>query len=895
MAVLIADPEQATQAASVPSSPPPSPSTPPAPAPAPADQDFSHLAQAWQGFSDDRRKSLLGKMSSEQKKGLRQVLEKAGSTSPAAASTTPLSDLTTQPTDTAPEGTYMMFGRTGKGEEVGQLQIPYSNVPKAQQQGYTFYGGSAATYAKDKAAEGKTPTLWGKIDERITHALQPEPQRTDKPARSDINNALRAAGRTVYGTPGYVRDVAVAYRDSLRTGNTNELVDLLDPAQLPANLLHQYREDRQTDPRLAVQNLVGSIIGAGTVSALTHGASKVARAVPGVVSKVPSAAGGLVREAAGIRPKTAADLVDTAMKENAEKVEVAEKQNATASEQHLEKTQEALHEQAGRETAHTQAVKAEAEKIRTKEATEAAKRQAEHAEAAQKADAARAAAQHQAETATTDQQKEFFRKKAEHQQQVQQTEAENARLEGEHAQAVAGHGELQTRLNQTDRAAKVGLRALEKNVHDAASAEYADLAPKLASYPADPETMAAVVDDARDSIDPAVGEPPLFTKLAKVLKNKQETTYADLDSFRSAINTTLRKQQVPGSTYHIYRNIMEPVIIDEMDRIASDHGLSAEAAHARASWRTWAESFRDRASPLRKVLKDPEAHGTLKTMRGKQSYLDRLRKFGPEGEALAGQIDQHLTEAQQAKALYSTYGDIKVPAPKPPKLEKVPEFKEEVPEPVEAKPAAATAPPTKPPLELTSGSPEERAAQTVKQPDRPAFPDRPAEVRPEFRKLGPEDLMEANRNQYLQTVKKLREKGIFYGAVLPWLWVAKDLLTMNLPKAALNTIGAAVSSAVTAAGVLKLTDHLEKPEIIEWIARPSAKDIAKLNDLPPEQRRAVADGFRQVTAVAAKKGWKVSPLIGAFIAASNAGTTEEKRKKQPPEPQPEEDLEGALP
>src|SRR6266704_204620 len=79
------------------------------------------------------------------------------------------------------EGLYTMFGKTGKGEEVGQIQVPYSKVPQATSSGFTFYGDSANQYNKDKNAEGKEPTFLGKADERIQKFLTPKENTGDKP------------------------------------------------------------------------------------------------------------------------------------------------------------------------------------------------------------------------------------------------------------------------------------------------------------------------------------------------------------------------------------------------------------------------------------------------------------------------------------------------------------------------------------------------------------------------------------------------------------------------------------------------------------------------------------------------------------------------------------------
>jgi len=833
----------------------------------PASPDYSHLAQAWQSFSDDRRAGLLKKMSPEQKRGLRSVLE-----THLGSSTAPTADLTSNPKG---EGLYRLLPEAQQGytDTSQQILVPFSKVPQAQSSGYHLHFDEEARYQKDFAHQGEGPTVLERFRNYLSTPNAPVQRimpdgRAIKIDTNVLSDKDKAALRTVLGAPGYLKEVLNAAIHG-KEDNNAALMDLIDPGYMPKNLYDSYQSDLKTyGPDVARDRLTGNLLGMGITAAATHGTVRATGALAeGLGEKILSAKG-VIQEVAGVRPRVATELVKKTAEEN--KVEV-------------ERATGAAHEQVGRELGHQQAVRTKAEEIRTKEATEAAKQQAAHQKAVTKTEQANEAERQRVEAETSEAQKEYFRKQAEHQQQVQATEAENARLQAEYQRAVAEQEGLQTRLNETDRGAKVGLTALENRLHEEASAKYEALMPKLKSYEADPENIEAMVNKALDEIDPAVGKPPLLNKL-ETLSADNALNYENLNDFRSAIDSTLRKTQVPGSTYHIYRDIMEPVIIDEMNRIAGEHDLTAEADEARAFFRAYAEAFRDRTSPLRKIVKSPEAHGALNAMRGRQSFLARLRAFGPDGEKLAGQIENAIYDAQQNKAQFTKYGDIRVAAPKAPTLGKIPEFKEEPPEP--ARPEI-TPPPAPSQPQLTAGSPEERAAQQI------APPERVPGTEPELKQVGSEELTEANRNAYKKAVESLRNRGVWVFAGLPWLWVARDLLRFNFSAAGLNSVGAAISSVGAVAGLTMLTDYLERPEIVDFFSSPSEAQIKALGKLSPEQRSLVADGFENVIKVAKDKGIKISPLIAAYAAvnasAGKPGATLTGQQGQQPSQQPRQE------
>lgn len=452
-------------------------------------------------------------------------------------------------------------------------------------------------------------------------------------------------------------------------------------------------------------------------------------------------------------------------------------------------------------------------------------------------------------------QKEYFRKQSEHKAETAKTEAENTRLTGEHKAATEQHSKLQSSLNDSERAAKVELKDVEDRVHTDADQLYKDLKPKLQDEDADPETVSKVVNHGIDNMSTAEAKPPLLEKLEKAAKT-DGLTYGILDDFRSKIGNAMRKGGLSGTTYAIYEKMLEgdpeeeiPGIIDDMGRIAKEKGLSEEADTARASWRSWAEAFRDRASPLRSILKDPEEHGLMGSMRGQQSYLARLRAFGKDGAALADKIEQGLNIAQSSKAKFSPYGTIEVPKPTPPTLGEVKPFAERAPE--YKAPESKPAPKPSQSL-LTSGSAEERAQAKVGKPTT----------------IGTEEMTDANKESMAAKEKRVRtgyapivSTGLFIDAI-------RSAMEGNLGHAAID-VAARGAYEIGKQGFAKL---LRNPNVIETLTRPSAAQIA---EIPPEMR----GNIKLLAEEAQKQGIKVDPRLAALVGATLVGPKTQELQK----------------
>ena len=176
------------------------------------------------------------------------------------------------------EGLYRMLPASNQGfsRTEDEIQVPFSQVQEKLAAGYHLHSDEAPRYEKDRTHQGQGPTLWERTKTGFENWSQPVANPMLTPGLMPIQNTnqLRAAARTVSAAPGYLGDVLAAAKD-VAVGNDPHgqgLLPLLDPLQMPQGLYEQFRRDWTKSPKLAVDNLIGSLIGLGVVGAATHGA-----------------------------------------------------------------------------------------------------------------------------------------------------------------------------------------------------------------------------------------------------------------------------------------------------------------------------------------------------------------------------------------------------------------------------------------------------------------------------------------------------------------------------------------------------------------------------------------------------------------------------------------------
>jgi hypothetical protein len=375
--------------------------------------------------------------------------------------------------------------------------------------------------------------------------------------------------------------------------------------------------------------------------------------------------------------------------------------------------------------------------------------------------------------------------------------------------AETQRSEVASTLTKNERQYKTSLKQISDNAHKSADAEEDALRDKLGKYEADPEHMIDAVAEASSGFETPEAKPPLFSRIETAV-NRKHITYDNLSSLRSEIGKELNKGTLPGNTYHIYRDILEPAISKEMERIASNHGLSGEAAHARTAWKDWASTFRDRGAPGRNVIKSPEAHGLFRAYRGKDvSGIEALRKFGPEASNLADKIQADLDIAERGGYTPTAYGKIAAPKMK-----------------VKVEPVS------------------------------------PEEVTPEV-KISRQDIVGAKTKALREAVQKMRQGKSPIVSSIVIFDVIRNAMRGNVHGVAVDL----AARGIYGAGRAALPTLLERPSIIRLLTEPTAADIRFI----PEGMRG---NLQELASAAKSNGIKVSPkltkALGMSVSTSGA-------------------------
>lgn len=246
------------------------------------DLTYDQAIEKLRKLSEPEQRLVLGKMSPDALKQIRQRLE------------APQADFTANPKG---EGLYRMLPSSDQGftNISDEVQIPFSNVQKAIDAGFHLHPDEAPRYQRDFEHQGEGPTILERANDKIQNLLQPSTGRIGQmpiaPSGFDVN-AMKAAGRSLYSAPEFLKDLSVALYGAVRPSagaqDVNNLLNMIDPTQVPDQLRTQFREDAKKDPKLAVDNLLGSIAGMGILAAVTHGAAKTVGEVYAKTSIVPA-------------------------------------------------------------------------------------------------------------------------------------------------------------------------------------------------------------------------------------------------------------------------------------------------------------------------------------------------------------------------------------------------------------------------------------------------------------------------------------------------------------------------------------------------------------------------------------------------------------------------------
>lgn len=344
---------------------------------------------------------------------------------------------------------------------------------------------------------------------------------------------------------------------------------------------------------------------------------------------------------------------------------------------------------------------------------------------------------------------------------------------------------------------KDDLTSLRNRVNEQANAKYQALNEALDPEQANPDFLPTALDDAFEKIKGSDTEPTILKDMAKKTQHGDILTYRDLQGYYSEIGREITKGTLPGDVYHAYSTLQE-AIGNEMQNIANSKGYGPQLQDARRTWREMKETFYDPKSPIAKALKSSERGKAIAALSGAdQTGIEALAKYDPALAARANTIRGYQAEA---KAIPS----------KPKALKSLPKLEP-----------------------------------------------KPEPVTPEVRKIGAEDIQEAKMKGLEKRTGDIRRRGEWIASGAAGYRALSNILHGNLGAVP----GDLLEGGIAIAGVEGIARLLENPKVVEFLTKPTAKDIAQI---PPELR----GDLRQVTQIAAQKGIKVDPRIYAAIGSS---------------------------
>jgi hypothetical protein len=677
-------------------------------------------------------------------------------------------------------GLYTLYGKTGKGEEVGPVSIPFNKVPQALASGFTWYEGSEEQYKKDVAAEGKTPTVTGKIDEWIKANLQPEANTGINPARADIKNVARAAGRVLYGTPEYFSDLAhAAYDVYAGRSRGDELIDLLDPFKVPEGLYNQFQEDWAKDHRLAVQNLIGSLVGMGITAELTHGALKYAKvSLPELRLAAEERARKTAQGMVGVGPRAVEEVVTKEIEKAGKKRLETVKSAKEAAEKYTQEVKAAKEK-----TKKT--VQAHQDRLRTeKEIEDTAKTLADRLKAAKaKADAENDQAWDVVRKKTTGKTTDIAPLK----QVVETAKAQADPTSSPLFRSILNEGE-----GALDEQGRPKINGQSRIVY------------------ADGKEVPISDPNYERFYEMQFGEPPPVNGLGGA------TSFSRLQRWYSYINNRMYSggRLEPG-TYNALK-MTRNAINNAMENIAKESGAAADLAKARKMHMDKMEAFYDSpnvaATTASKSLQEtaPEFQKEL----GIKGRRTKLAAYDPQIQSLSEKLDK-LREAHS-----------KLPKETPLRKQITP-------------------------------LPERPAGQPLPLPDATQQP----------LQRTPVNVQELTKNMIRNAASRWRQTSQY-----------------QVRRLAVSGIGGAVAhifgyGAPESAGVIYLASEffpklaaslVERPNVIEWLSRPSAETLETLRSLPNADRIKIAGVFNEVAKQEQDAGRPIhiAPAAATFVSDS---------------------------
>jgi hypothetical protein len=428
---------------------------------------------------------------------------------------------------------------------------------------------------------------------------------------------------------------------------------------------------------------------------------------------------------------------------------------------------------------------------------------------------------------------------AEHQAAQKKAQADWDELNKAHSQgqeAIASRDVMEKQV-QDD------LKTLEKKVNLEANAKYNDLRAKMKDTFIPQTDAAAAVQKAYEWVRGSPETIKQFKFISDMEKQPAVLKWNDLQGYLEEFRRKLNAGGMDSDTYKAVES-MHDYIEGEMGKLAKENGTAAEWADAQASWANYKQTFHDSGSPVAKAIDARTSDVAARGFMGHKVMIEdpALAQLRVYDQGLFNRI-QRLREVSGAAA----DAPKKAPGPLAGKEPPAPKNPEDVPLP--------------------------------KTDDEPIPYDRGFESPEDFKPLAPKGTAKAPRAKPFKSPvgKKFEEQVID----APELKKEKIRDTARrLSEAKDGDAFLATSPAAPFVLAKKLVAaRLDRPAVLNWLAKPSALDLEALKNLSPEaEARARARIDEYVKAQPAPV--KLDPAIRAFIGAGAVTGSAEQRARE---------------
>ena len=174
----------------------------------------------------------------------------------------------------------------------------------------------------------------------------------------------------------------------------------------------------------------------------------------------------------------------------------------------------------------------------------------------------------------------------------------------------------------------------------------------------------------------------------------------------------------------------------------------------------------------------------------------------------------------------------------------------------------------------TEPEPPAPAEGTVAPAERVAPPDRPKD-----QTVTPADRLANIKAGIASTAESFRQQGI-RRTLNSLFWT----VPMSIMSAGMGHPGYAFAEVAMApvilAGSHALAALLERPEVTNWLAKVTPREVAMFNRLPEEEKAVFTQNLNTMVKAAKKKKFPVSQALTAFVAGSSATASTPKTLQQ---------------